>query len=264
MALIADIQKLEPGGEVRLFEIDGTEYGADILRFHAHAIPHTPAELDQNGPSLSLDFAGGQFAADDGQELSAKSIWWQGNEYAAWPVQIEGIGADSNGTATRPVFSAGNVNGRITALCLAFEDLLKFQLTVRETLAQYLDAVNFPEGNPTADPTQEALEIWYIDQKTGEDGEVVQWELSSPGEIDNHGLPGRQMTTFCHWAMTGGYRGPNCGYTGSAMFDDDDAPTGDPSMDECKGGLKSCKLRFGENNELNHGGFPAVSLIARS
>ena len=179
-------------------------------------------------------------------------------------MQIEGIGADSNGSATRPTFMAGNVNGRITALCLAFDDLLKFQLTVRETMVQYLDAANFPEGNPTADPTQEALEIWYIDQKTGEDGEVVQWELSSPGEIDNHGLPGRQMTTFCHWAMTGGYRGPNCGYTGGAMFDDDDNPTDDPSKDDCKGGLKSCKLRFGQNNQLPHGGFPAVSLIARS
>ena len=45
MALITDIQKLEPGGEVRLFEIDGSDYGADILRFHGHAIPHTPEEL---------------------------------------------------------------------------------------------------------------------------------------------------------------------------------------------------------------------------
>ena len=93
---------------------------------------------------------------------------------------------------------------------------------------------------------------------------MVQWDLSSPGEIDNHGLPGRQMTTFCHWAMTGGYRGPNCGYTGRLMFDDDDNPTDDPSKDICKGCLSSCKLRLGENEELPHGGFPAVSLIARS
>ena len=57
--------------------------------------------------------------------------------------------------------------------------MLKFKLTVRETLAQYLDAANFHEGNPTADQTQEALEIWYIDQKTSEDGEAVVWELSS-------------------------------------------------------------------------------------
>ena len=250
MALITDIQKLEPGGEVRLFEIDGSDYGADRLHFHGHLIPHSPQELAAAGTSAN--------------ELPAKSIYWQGNEYAAWPVNIEGIGADSDGTATRPTLRVGNVNGRITALCLAFEDLLKFKITVRETMAQYLDAENFPDGNPAADPTQEALEIWFIDQKTGEDGEMVQWDLSSPGEIDNHGLPGRQMTTFCHWAMTGGYRGPNCGYTGRMMFDDDDAPTDDPSMDICKGCLSSCKLRFGENEELPHGGFPAVSLIARS
>lgn len=250
MPLIRDIQKLEPGNEVILFEIDGSEYGADVLRFHGHAIPHSPEELAAAGA--------------DADQLPAKSIFWQGNEYAAWPVQIEGIGADSNGSATRPTLSAGNVNGRITALCLAFDDLLKFQLTVRETLAQYLDAENFPGGNPEADPTQEALEIWYIDQKTGEGGEMVVWELSSPGEIDGFGLPGRQMTTFCHWAMTGGYRGPDCNYTGAAMFDDEDNPTDDPSKDQCKGCLSSCKLRFGENNELSFGGFPAVSLIARS
>lgn len=174
MALITDIQKLEPGGEIRLFEIDGTEYGADYLRFHGHAIPHTPEEL------LAYEHSD--------EELPAKSIWWQGEEYAAWPVQIEGISSSSDGTASRPTFAAGNVNGRVTALCLAFEDLLKFKLTVRETLAKYLDAANFPEGNPTADPTQEALEIWYIDQKTSEDGEAVVWELSSLA---------RSTTTVC-------------------------------------------------------------------
>jgi len=113
-------------------------------------------------------------------------------------------------------------------------------------------------------PTQEALGIWYIDQKTSEDGEQVLWELSSPGEIDNHGFTWQADDDLLPWTMTGGYRGANCGYTGAVMFDDDDNPAHDPSKDQCKGGLKSCKLRFGQNNELNHGGFPAVSLIARS
>lgn len=105
MALITDIQKLEPGGEIRLFEIDGTEYGADYLRFHGHAIPHTAEEL------LAYEHS-----EDD---LPTKSIIWQGQEYAAWPVQIEGISSSSDGTASRPTFAAGNVNGRVTALCLA-------------------------------------------------------------------------------------------------------------------------------------------------
>lgn len=169
MALISDIQTLEPGAEIVLFEIDGSEYGADTLRFHGHAIAHEPGDLVAAG--------------DEAATLPARSIWWQGLEYAAWPVQIDGIGANSNGRATRPKFSAGNVDGRVTALCLAFEDLLKFKLTVRQTLGQYLDARNFAAGNTQADPTQEALEVWFLDQKTQEDDEQVQWELSSPARL---------------------------------------------------------------------------------
>lgn len=41
MTLLADIQKLEPGSEIMLFELDGTDYGVDVLRFHGHAIAHT-------------------------------------------------------------------------------------------------------------------------------------------------------------------------------------------------------------------------------
>lgn len=97
MNLILQIQKLEPGSEIMLFELDGSEFGADVLRFHGHAIPHTPQELAAAGASAD--------------QLPAKSIWWQGQEYAAWPVQISGIEANGDGTAVRPKFSAGNVSG---------------------------------------------------------------------------------------------------------------------------------------------------------
>lgn len=124
MPLISDIQSLEPGSEVLLFELDGSDYGADVLRFHGHAIPHTPEELLAAGPNAD--------------QLPAKAIWWQGNEYGAWPMQIDGIEANGDGTAVRPTLSVGNVNGRITALCLAFDDLLEFKLTMRHTLGSYL------------------------------------------------------------------------------------------------------------------------------
>ena len=249
MSLIRDIQLLEPGNEVLLFELDGSDYGADVLRFHGHAIPHTPAELAAAG------------AYED--RLPAKSIWWQGNEYAAWPMQIEGIEANSDGTAVRPTLQVGNVNGRITALCLAFDDLLEFRLTLRLTLTQYLDAKNFPAGNPDAAPTEESVEVWFIDQKTQENGASVAWELASPGDVGGETI-GRQMTTLCHWAMTNGYRGPDCGYTGP-YFDFDGNPTDDPAKDECNGCLDTgCVVRHGEGNQIPFGGFPAVSLIARS
>lgn len=249
MSLIKDIQLLEPGSEVLLFELDGSEFGADILRFHGHAIPHTPEELAAAGV--------------DADQLPAKSIWWKGEEYGAWPMQIEGIGANSDGTAVRPTITVGNVNGRITALCLAFDDLLEFKLTIRHTLGQYLDAANFPGGNPEADPNEESIEVWYIDQKISENGTTVAWELASPGDVGGETI-GRQMTQLCHWAMTGGYRGPNCGYTGPYR-DKDGNLTDNPELDECDGCLGTgCIPRFGEGNQLPFGGFPAVSLIARS
>jgi lambda family phage minor tail protein L len=249
MPLISDFQILEPGSEVLLFELDGSDYGADILRFHGHSIPYTSAEL--------------MAAGADADQLPAKSITWQGEEYGAWPMQIDGIEANGDGTAIRPTLSVGNVNGRITALCLAFEDLLEFKLTMRHTLGRYLDAVNFEGGNIDADPTQESIEVWYLDQKTNEDGENVSWELASPGDVGGESI-GRQMTTLCHWALTGGYRGPNCGYTGGYV-DIDGNPTDNPEMDGCNGLLTTgCKAHWGADNELPFGGFPAVSLIARS
>lgn len=249
MLLINAIQTLEPGNEIMLFELDGADYGADVLRFHGHAIPHTPAELLAAGASAD--------------QLPAKAIWWKGEEYGAWPMQYEGSEANGDGTAVRPKLSVGNVNGRITALCLAFEDLLEFKLTIRNTLAEYLDAVNFEGGNPTADPTQESIEVWYVDQKTNEDGETVSWDLASPGDVGGETI-GRQMTTLCHWCLTGGYRGPNCGYTGPYVTKDG-VVTDNPELDECDATLgKGCIPRFGEGNPLPFGGFPAVSLIARS
>ncbi len=83
--------------------------------------------------------------------------------------------------------------------------------------------------------------------------------------IDSSALGGMYAGAIrCHWAMTGGYRGPDCGYTGP-YFDIDGNPTDDPARDECDGCLGTgCIPRFGEGNQLPFGGFPAVSIIARS
>lgn len=55
--ITADIQKLEPGELVALYELDASEIGGDVLRFHGYA----------QGP-----------------------IWWQGNEYSPWAIEATG------------------------------------------------------------------------------------------------------------------------------------------------------------------------------
>ncbi|MEC5321584.1 phage minor tail protein L, partial [Brenneria populi subsp. brevivirga] len=91
MSLNTDSQKLEPGDKVRLFEVDCTEFDGPELYFHNHPIPHTSAEIEA---------AGG-----DETKLLAKSIWWQGIEYKAWPTQIEGLEMTSDGSAPTPTLS---------------------------------------------------------------------------------------------------------------------------------------------------------------
>lgn len=249
MSLNSDYQKLEPGNEIRLLEVDGTAFGTgEVLRFHAYNVPHTEAEI--------------LAAGGDESKLPAKSIWWQGREYKAWPCQIEGIEASTSGSSAQPKLSVANLDGSITALCLAYDDMLQAVVTVHDTLAQYLDARNFPAGNATADPTQEKLQVYYIDSKSGENNQVVEFTLSSPMDLQGLMIPTRQMHSICVWCSRGKYRtGDGCDYAGTRYFDEKNNPVNDPSLDKCSGNLTGCKLRFGENNELPFGGFPGTSLI---
>lgn len=249
MSINADYQKLEPGNAVRLFEVDGSAFGvAEVLRFHAYNIPHTEQEI--------------LAAGGDESKLPAKSIWWQGDEYSAWPCQIEEIEASTNGSSAQPKLSVANLDSSITALCLAYDDMLQAKVTIHDTLAKYLDAQNFPAGNPSADPTQEKLKVFYIDSKSSETNEVVEFTLSSPMDLQGLMIPTRQLHSLCTWCIRNKYRtGDGCDYAGTRYFDKNNNPVSDPSLDECNGTLTACKLRFGENNELSFGGFPGTSLI---
>ncbi len=123
----------------------------DVLYFHGYNIPHTEAEI--------------LAAGGDESKLPAKSIWWQGTEYKAWPCELEGIESSTSGSDAQPTLRVGNIDGSISALCLYYDDLAMARVIIHETQKQYLDARNFPEGNATADPTQEKRHLYFIDTK---------------------------------------------------------------------------------------------------
>lgn len=118
-------------------------------------------------------------------------------------------------------------------------------------------------GNATADSTQMfPPEIWYIERKSSESNEAVQFELVSAMDLNGVKLPNRQIiANFCSWLAKGGYRGPYCGYTGPPVAKADDTPTSDPELDKCGGRLSSCELREWPDDILNFGGFPAAGLV---
>lgn len=226
--ITADIQGLEPGAKVELFELDASMIaGGSLLRFHGYQ--------------------------------QAETIWWQGHEYTSWPIQADGFAKTSEGQQPVPKLSVGNVDGSISSLCILMDDLVGAKLIRHVTLGQYLDAANFAGGNPSADPTQEfPLDLWFIEQKTAESNEVVEFELMSALDFQGQMLPRRQIiANLCSFT----YKGPYCAYAGSGMFDANDLPVSNPALDVCSKRLSGCKCRFGANNLLNFGGFPAAGLI---
>lgn len=247
MSLTSNIQKLEPGSRVTLIEVDCTSFDGDVLYFHSHEVPYTAAEL------LALD--------DDIDVLPAKPIYWQGVKYDAWPAEVSGLEKTSEGTSPRPKLSVANLDGTVSALCRAFNNLLLAKVTVHKTFAAFLDAGNFPDGNASADPEQEVVDVWYVHRKTVDNDTTVEWELASPADVQNQKLPTRQMTSRCTWCMRGGYRLADCGYTGNLYFDKNGSPVDNPAQDECGGTVSACKLRWGEDEELPFGGFAAISIL---
>ncbi|MDX7988763.1 phage minor tail protein L [Xenorhabdus sp. 12] len=245
MTINATLQQLEPGSKVLLFTVDGSAFGGPELYFHNHPIAYTEAELENAG------------------NLPMKSLWWQGVEYKPWPVSIEGLEVTSDGRAVTPTLNVANLDGTLSALCLAYQNMVQARVTIRMTFAHYLDARNFPNGNPQADPTQEKVNVFYIDNKTQEDNESIQFSLSSPADLQGIKIPTRQIHSLCTWCIRGQYRKSPCGYTGTRYFDESGYPTDDPAKDSCGGLMSDCKKRFGGTEQLPFGGFPGSALLRR-
>lgn len=227
-SIYEDIQKLTPGQYVELYEMDLTNLGGDTYYFHGYT---------QVGP-----------------------IYWQGMEYTPWPIKVEGMGMTGEGQQNSPTLSVGNVSGLLTALCRIYDDLVDAKIVRHRTMGRFLDAVNFPGGNPEADPQEHFADDTYtIDQKQSADDELMVFALKSPLIASDRKLPGRQIVAnCCQWLTIGGYRGVYCGYTGSNYATDKDVVTDDPEQDMCSGTLTGCKLRFGANNPLRYGSYPSA------
>lgn len=242
MAINLDVQKLEPGQRVRLIEVDCTEFGGPQLFFHNYNVEYTQAEL--------------QAAQTAGTELGPKPLVWQGQQYTCWPYGVDGIELDGTGSTASPTLAVANADSSISSLCLALNDLAQAKVTIHITFQHYLD------GQPGADPSQEFVQIWYIDRKTNEDNVSISWSLSNPADTSGKLIPARQIHSICYWMLQGQYRGADCGYTGTNYFNADGGVVTDPNLDRCSGLLSTgCKPRFGANNPLPHGGFPASAMM---
>lgn len=217
---VSELQKIAPSAVVELFELqlNVTQHGvADIYRFHAGA------SLDANG-----------------------DVVWDGDTYLRFPVEAEGFAYEGKGQLPRPKIRVSNILGSITAVLLTIPgELNGAKVTRIRTLARYLDAVNFPGGvNPYGTPDSTAefpREIYYIDRKSIETRDVVEFELAAAFDLAGVRAPKRQcIANICQWI----YKSTECSYTGNL-------PTCDKTLD-------ACKAHFGQKAALPYGSYPGI------
>ncbi|MCL1623809.1 phage minor tail protein L [Moraxella sp. Tifton1] len=220
MTFHSKIQKPAVQGLITLYELDARVLGGEVYRFHGH---------------------------NDGV------ITWQNQEFIPVAIKADGLEVRSDGRASTPTLTIHNDIGGIPQalrfLCLKFSDFVGAKLKVIHTLAEYL---------ASTDEQNYRIQHWYIEQKTSETNAVTTFELSNPVDFEGLRIPVRQITSYCHWAVCGRYRGEECGYIGTNRFTTDGKPTDNPELDRCGGRLSDCKLR---NNEQRFGGFPASGLL---
>lgn len=221
-----ELQSLSPSSMIELFVLDlSNTTSGGVLYFHAGT-----------------------------NELSAPVVW-QGNVYEPWPIEAEGFDTSTQGALPRPKLRVANTEGVFSGEVSANDDLLGCMLIRKRTFAKFLDAVNFIGGvNPEADPSQHAEDdVWFIEQKIGENRYTLEFELASVFDLMGTQLPYRQvLKSACPWV----YRGPECGYLG-LPFDRFDQPT-TMINDSCAKLLSSCRVRFG-NNPMPYGGYPGAT-----
>lgn len=181
-------------------------------------------------------------------------IIWQGNRYTPFGVKAEGFEMSGQGASNRPTLTVVNFDGFVTALSNNFEQCLGAIVRRRQVYAQFLDAANFKEGNRNADPQQERVSYYLIEQLTTLTQDIATFTLALPTETDNALINKRTILVTCPWV----YRSTECGYTGNPVADEKDQPTTDPKKDKCSGCLRGCQLR---NNTLNYGGFIGVNKL---
>lgn len=231
MTILAELASLRPAAVVEMFEFDASNLGVAEPLFRWHP----------------------------GTTVEGTSIVWQGNTYAPYPIFGEEFAVASSGTLPRPKFRTSNIGGALGQYLRSIGEGLGAKITRKRTLGKYLDAVNFPGGNPDADPSAHFPdEVYYVARRVAENAIEVQIEAAVAFDVQGVMLPRRQViASTCSWK----YRGVDCGYTGPPVQDIAGNPTSDPTKDRCRKTLSACRARFPSPLTLPTSAFPASLLL---
>ena len=187
----SELNKINPSSIIELFELE--------LTVGLHIPAGNPNNLD-----TVFRFHAGANLNNFGQ------IKFNNNLYQRVAVQIEGFEDTGKGTVPRPTLTFSNLGGitkdgtvmtmsdflAIVNLTTPGNDLLDAKVTRLMPLASALDNDNFVGSNPFGTPSTDRLQdrIYFIDRKSVENRQVVQFELVSVLDMQNKRIPARIVT----------------------------------------------------------------------
>jgi len=178
--------------------------------------PSTLIELYQ------IDLKGkGRYYFHAGENGFKKEIVFNSQEYDFIPMRATGFEYKGDGRLPRPSMTISNHMGFMSIKAVYFDDFIGHKVRRIKTFARFIDDVNFPNsvnpfGAPDFDETF-AVDEYYVNQKTKEDKNLVEFELVSILELEGANVPARRiMADYCCWT----YRGRRgCGYDGEPAAD---------------------------------------------
>jgi lambda family phage minor tail protein L len=182
----------------------------------------------QEDPQAVLHFHGGT-------NNVRSSIYFDGQEYIALPVEGEGFEILGDQRLPRPKIKISNAGLYMSSILRKYKNLNNAKIERRRIFAKFLDDRNFDGGvNPwgMANPNARMPDDkYFINSKIAENKLFVELELVSSLELENNEIPAREVAArYCPWV----YRGEGCRYgstsfniLGNAASDGRDRPVSD-------------------------------------
>ncbi len=183
-------------------------------------------------------------------------VVYEGMEFMALGCESDGWDFVGQGAIANPTLKVSNVGRVISDWLFKIKSNSNYRLE-GATLIRVLTQKKFLDGQPNENDAIKSFtpDKFVIEQVPAETYQAVEFKLSTAFDIDGLTLPSRSALRSCPWI----YRSPECGYTGSKMFDLNDQYTTAKYKDKCSKSLSGCRARFGVNAILPFGGFPGLN-----
>lgn len=143
---------------------------------------------------IDLTLIGGEryFFCNQANEKGGPIIW-QGRAYQPYPIKGDGFEMKGKGPSSRPTIEVSNLFGLVTGLAEDLQGLVGARVYRRQVYAKFLDAVNFVAGNSQANPEQEIVHFYLVEQLSELNSQGAKFILASPIEAEGAVIPARTM-----------------------------------------------------------------------